>query len=153
MRLGEIQALQKEDIKDNYILVTHSWDRKYGIKGTKTGKDRRIPLAEDVQKVIIDYVQFRCGYVFSKDSGRTPIRHEVVYKSFYEAAAAIGIDREQLRSRNITFHSWRHLFATRLAENNFPDVFIRELTGHSSANMQRRYTHIRPEELTLSFAV
>jgi hypothetical protein len=35
MRLGEIQALQKEDIKDNYILVTHSWDRKYGIKGTK----------------------------------------------------------------------------------------------------------------------
>ena len=36
LRMGEIQALQPENIFIDYIHVCHSYDRKYGLKETKT---------------------------------------------------------------------------------------------------------------------
>ena len=40
MRQGEILALRNENIHDGYIEVSQSYERNYGLKGTKTGKTR-----------------------------------------------------------------------------------------------------------------
>ena len=42
--MGEIQALRWDDLKDEYIEVNHSWDRKYGLKQPKAKSNRSVPL-------------------------------------------------------------------------------------------------------------
>jgi integrase len=40
MRMGEIHALRWCDIGKDRITVHHSWDRRFGLKTTKTAKER-----------------------------------------------------------------------------------------------------------------
>ncbi|GHU02085.1 hypothetical protein FACS1894147_03200 [Spirochaetia bacterium] len=79
MRLGELQALRKEDIQAGYITVRHSFDRKYGLKSTKTGKVREIPIAMDLQEKLRHHTNRIFGdYIFGVESGTRPVRHDEI---------------------------------------------------------------------------
>lgn len=58
----------------------------------------------------------------------------------------------ELNERNISFHSYRHTFASILANKNLPELFIRKLTGHASQEVFNGYTHIELEELQKALA-
>lgn len=148
MRIGEIQGLQSCDVRNCEIYVQHSWDSKYGLKGTKTGKSRIIPISEHLNECIQKVLAMQEDvYIFSINNGQTPISKQCIYENFYRALLSAGITRDECKSRNITFHSWRHTFASFLANDNVPELYIRELTGHRSANMLNHYTHIQTEKL------
>ena len=57
MRMGEIQALQIQYVHEEFIEVVHSWDRKYGLKTTKTGKNRVIPIPSLVSTNIKQHIK------------------------------------------------------------------------------------------------
>jgi integrase len=62
MRLGEIKGLQRKVIHDGYIDVIASWERGVGLKDTKTGEKRRVPLTASAQsalKEILDLSPYR----------------------------------------------------------------------------------------------
>lgn len=150
MRLGEIQALQKDDITCNQwgisICVKHSWDSKYGLKGTKTSKERIIPINNDLYKHLLDVSKSNFGsYIFSKTGGESPVRKNYIYDAFYKALSNIHIDKLEMKERNITFHSWRHTFASILVNREVPEIYIRSLTGHTSQNVFQTYTHIEQD--------
>jgi site-specific recombinase XerD len=148
MRLGELQALREKDIHEDYISVEHSLDRKYGIKGTKTEKSRSIPINNELKELLYNHIKNNSGdYVFGKDGGNRPIRHDEVYKAFWQATFKIGISKAALKSRKISFHSWRHSFTTRLVAQGIAKPMIKAMTGHSSGEMLEHYTHIGIEEL------
>lgn len=147
-RLGELQALCREDIFDGYILVRHSLDRKYGVKSTKTGKVRAVPLDKRLETLLQFHVNRRFGqFVFGADDGMRPIRHDEVYPVFFEALGRAGISRDEMRSRNITWHSYRHGFTTRLLSSGVSETLVRAMTGHSTRQMVEHYTHVGIEEL------
>ena len=64
----------------------------------------------------------------------------------------IGLSCNKLSERNISFHSYRHTFASILANKNVPELFIRKLTGHASQEVFNGYTHIELEELQKALA-
>jgi site-specific recombinase XerD len=147
-RLGELQALQKKDIKNGYISVEHSLDRKYGIKSTKTNKIREVPIGQDLENLLKKHIDCIFGeYVFGKEYGRRPIRHDEVYKAYWAAANKIGLSRDMLKLRNITWHSYRHSFSTRMISQGISEPLVRAMTGHSSQKMLDHYTHIGIQEL------
>jgi site-specific recombinase XerD len=147
-RMGEIQALRKIDIQDGYIIIEHSLDRKYGMKSTKTNKSREIPISRDLEDLLRNHTMLNFGdYIFGKEYGTRPIRHDEVYKAFWCAAEHIGISREELKSRRITFHSYRHDFSTRMLSQGIAEPLVRAMTGHSSPSMLQHYTHIGIQEL------
>jgi site-specific recombinase XerD len=51
MRLGEIQALLRDNIYPDHIDIKHSWDRIYGLKGTKTNKPRQVPISTELRVI------------------------------------------------------------------------------------------------------
>jgi len=153
MRLGELQALRVEDISPNSIKVTHSYDAMYGIKETKTGESREIPISHEVYKELISMLMWRKnGYVFSLDNGLKPINRSYIYNHYYSAMSKIDLSREKLTNRNLSFHSYRHTFASILANKNVPELFIRKLTGHASKQVFNGYTHIQIEQLRKALA-
>jgi len=146
MRLGEIQALQVEEVHSDYVHVHRSLDRKYGLKDTKTHDVRDIPIPSIVSLCLEQLKSINPeGFVFSTNQGKSPVYHKTVTGALYKALEKIGIGEEERQKRNITFHSWRHFFNSTM-RSRVPDSKLKLLTGHRSQEMTERYTHFNVKD-------
>ena len=145
LREGEVRALRVEDIHSDYILVSHSYDVKFGLKDTKTHKSREVPIPDMLYKML-QQIQPQQGYIFSLDGGNTPVKISML-RSLYRALERLGISEQQRKERNICFHSWRHFFNTTLRAGNISDSKTQAITGHSTLEMTEHYTHFTHEDL------
>jgi len=113
MRVGEIRALQRKSVFDGYLEVSVSWEKGHGLKGTKTGRSRYIPLPsktfEALNKVmtLTPYTE-PDDFIFYGRKREAPLDHRIIERTFYKALEDIGIDENQRKERSICFHSWRH---------------------------------------------
>jgi len=83
--------------------------------------------------------------IFFGNDRKSPIRGELVLKELYRAFENIGISAEERKSRNITFHSWRHFYNS-LLRGKIHDAKLRRLTGHRTLEMTEHYTHFNIED-------
>ena len=145
MRLGEIRALRKSRIMDDSILVDSSWSDKAGIKCTKSGKERVVPITRRMHSMLMQ-VSSGMGddeLVFSRD-GKTPYEDRRFSLPLRKAMAKAGID---YKGRNITFHSFRHFFNTQVVAAGISGDIVRNIVGHESVEMTDRYLHLDSPEL------
>ena len=140
MRLGEILALKFEMVQPNYINVAYSWSETDQLKCPKSGKTRKIPISESLHLLLHSLSNDKATSDFIFSHGEKPINHKSVYKQYNRALEMIGITKEIKKQRNITFHSYRHLFNTILLENGLAPETIRLLTDHTPG-MTARYSH------------
>jgi len=146
MRMGEIQALQVQNLRPDHIVVAHSWGRKYGLKEPKWNSFREIPIPAKTSRFLFQLVEESPynkpeDFVFFGKNGRTPIGDKSISKALYSGLARIGIGSHDRELRNITFHSWRHLFNS-ICRSRIPDYKLRLLTGHRAEEMTEHYTHV-----------
>ena len=146
LRAGELLALTIRDVTPEMICVNKSYDSKHRIiTTTKTSEERNIPITHEIYRML--YVSYhshpkgKASYIFSSD-GATPIKEGLARKAFYKALEKIGISEEERARRGITFHSWRHKFATDCVKANMHPLKIMALTGHKNAEMLFRYTDL-----------
>ena len=151
MRMGEIQALHREDFREDYLTISHSWDRKYGLKSPKNASERIVPLSHlataKLRKLIsMNGVTDSGGLIFYDETKHTPIYCKVIQKYFYQALTKIGITEKERKYRNITFHSWRHYFNS-FMRYKVPDSKLQKVTGHRTMRMTEHYYHQQIEDL------
>jgi integrase len=79
------------------------------------------------------------AFVFYGTSGERPIENKDIYDQLYGAFENIGIHPDARRKRNITFHSWRHLYNS-FMRGKIPDSKLQRLTGHQTKEMIEHYT-------------
>ncbi len=133
-----------------------------GIKRTKKGlvfgepktakSKRSIPLPDEVAfalrlhrihqakvKLAVGEAYKNQGLVFSSSKG-TPINPRNLIRKFHEIRDAAGL------SKDITVHSLRHTFATRLLERGESLKTVSELLGHADISTTGNiYAHVMPE--------
>lgn len=153
MRLGEIIALRWCDIHDSYISVQHAWNPLDGLKETKTEKPRYIPINKEHKELFEELYKDAptSVFVFSRADGSKPIDHKTIYRALYQALSTIGIPENIRKQRNITFHSFRHNFNNVLLKSGMSPETIRLYTGHSTAGMTARYSHLQAIDLELPY--
>ncbi len=149
MRLGEILGLTWDAVKDGYLEVRSSWERGKGLKGTKNGRPRIVPLATKTKEVLDRVMALSpstkpADYVFPGRRQMAPLDHKIVQKRFVEALEGIGITDELRRERGLSFHSWRHFFNSLLINQKVPLIKVQALTGHMTDRMSEEYFH--PDE-------
>lgn len=151
MRIGELLALTKKDIKRDHIIVSHSWDRKYGLKETKTGKSRIVPISQELYSIIMEYSSRSIhNYIFAKTTQDKPIANYSIRKAFYKALDSINITKQEREERSIDFHSWRRYYNTRLVVKGYPTAIIQAILGHSrDSNMTEHYTKLTIKDLSI----
>lgn len=154
-RLGEILALRLEDIAVDFqnkpvIWIRASWSVTEGRKSTKTGNVRVVPIDDALRDDLL--ALGRCnphgnGLVFWDDLDKSaPISFKKIEGAFYRQLRKIGIDNEERKQRNVTFHSLRHAFNAAL-RGTIPDSTLQLATGHSSGQMTAHYDHLTDERL------
>lgn len=137
MRIGEISALKKDCVCDNYLDVKYTYSDKFGLGSTKTGECRKVPVINIFQSTS------KSEWFFEGLSPDKPMLSHAVYNSFSRLCDRLKIDR---KARGITIHSLRNFFISYLQEHNISEAKIKAVVGHKDKNnMTDHYTYWTPE--------
>ena len=140
MRAGEILALRLCDIGVDRIYVKHSWNRFDGLKECKNGESREVPLLMDIRDQILEqakqnpYEEGMDGFIFFGTIPGKPIDTNSWLKNLRCVLTDLGVKN----AKEITFHGWRHLYATRMA-SVVEQRKLQQATGHKTLAMLEHY--------------
>jgi integrase len=153
LRMGEILALRKNDIGEERLFIRHSWSPLDGLKSTKTGIEREVPLLPEIRTLLFTLLlQNPHGaegepFVFWGNLPTKPVVQNVITDGFKSALESIDIEDKEREERNIVFHSWRHFYAT-VISNNVGERKAQIALGHLTPAMTKHYAaHKRDEDL------
>lgn len=129
MRLGEVVRVEWNDIDhDKRTLMIR--DRKHPNK--KKGNHQIIPLLGQTYPIIQRQVK-QNGLIF-------PFNPNSISAAFFRAIQKTDI-------KDMHWHDLRHEGISRLFEQGYAIQEVALVSGHTSWNMLRRYTHLSPESL------
>jgi len=132
MRIGELLNCKLEDIDltEQKILIYQS---------DKTSVGRAVYYSQDAQQALLAWLRVR-----------DPLKQQLFYGRSanplcYEAARSIfqkHLQKAGLQYNGYTLHCLRHTFATDLLNARMPLECLRELLGHNSLEITRRYARL-----------
>lgn len=129
MRRGEICSIKWADIDEEKKTVIIR-NRKHPTK--KFSNDQVVPLLNDAFEIAMRQPR--------TEEKIFPVKVHTVSTAFIRACKAIGI-------HDLRFHDLRHHALSRLFEQGYQIQEVAIVSGHSSWDMLKRYTHIKPESL------
>ena len=130
LRLSETLALLPSDIDSGRMVIR--------VEQGKGRKDRYVMLSEVLLTSLREYWRaFRpLNWLFYGHSKAKPLAPSTAEKIFKLAAGKASI------TKNVSFHSLRHAFATHLLEDGTNVRVIQALLGHRSLTTTQIYTHV-----------
>ncbi len=132
LRIGELLNCKLDDIDlgEQKILICQS---------EKTSVGRTVYYSDDAQQALLAWLRVR-------DPLKQPLFYGRGAKALcYEAARSIFnrcLQKAGLQHSGYTLHCLRHTFATDLLNARMPLECLRELLGHSSLEITRRYARL-----------
>ena len=150
LRSGEVRALTRDSIEtgcierpDGCMLARLTVDKSIapysGIKCTKNRKSREL-FIDNSFAMELSRCADSAGHVFPGIRSEYMTSVEL-RNGFYAILESVGIDEEERKRRNITFHSLRHMFNTILHECDVDSGKRMLALGHSSQSVNNRYLH------------
>lgn len=129
LRLGELIKLKVKDLDFNDEILI--------VRQGKGGKDRITIIPRKILGELGVFVEQKemNDYVFESERGG-PLSSRSVQKVFDNSKRKAGI------TKDATFHSLRHSFATHLLENGTDVRYVQELLGHCNIRTTQIYTHV-----------
>ncbi|MEW6671764.1 MAG: site-specific integrase [Thermodesulfobacteriota bacterium] len=148
MRLGELLGLKWDDVDWNkkFIHVKRSY-RRQGIGKTKTGKDRRVDMSDQLYGALRElYTQrkreaLQAGkeiveFIFHKDG--KPVSQNSIRNFWRRILKKAGV-------RYMKIHITRHTFASLLLSNGESPAYVKEQLGHANISITVDiYGHLIP---------
>lgn len=130
LRLGETLALLPSDIDSGRMVIR--------VEQGKGRKDRYVMLSQVLLQTLREYWRnFRpLSWLFYGQTKQKPLAPSTAEKIFKIAA------RKATITKNVSFHSLRHAFATHLLEDGTNVRIIQALLGHRSLTTTQIYTHV-----------
>ena len=142
LRRGELMALRVADIDlgAGVIHVRRGWDPVAGEIATKTGKDRRVPIATVLRDYLDEHLltlPWSSGLVFGHTSA-DPFRVTSLKTRSQKAWKASKLN-------GITLHECRHTFASLMIAAGVNAKALSTYMGHFSISITLdRYGHLMP---------
>jgi integrase len=145
LRLGELQALQWEDIDlaGNLVHVRRNWDRQTGFVAPKSRSgDRRVPITPTLRRELLNHrlQQGRGGrgFVFPNKRDSNPFNPGTLTLHTKKAWAKAGLTP-------IRLHECRHSYAAYMIAAGVNSKALSTYMGHASITITLdRYGHLLP---------
>ncbi len=135
---------------DQFAAATKKTPRLWHLTQGKGGKQVHIPIVEPLESHLAS-LQMRPGAPLAPSLAGLPTggreQLSAQFSAILDAAGIVRHKREKAEGSkgqsftDKTFHSFRHTTNTLLAEAGVPYEVRKDITGHSSAAMNERYTH------------
>ena len=160
MRVSELVSLKMSNLEKDFTLKSDSYKIKNYIKILgKGGKERIIPITDNVVNILENYLKLRetllCGIhsdflfttkvIFKRNDSKNIkikkndkyITRQVFARKLKDLAIKVGINPEK-----ISPHTIRHSIATHLLKRGVDIRIIQHILGHSDISTTQIYTHL-----------
>lgn len=129
LRLSEVQVLKLKDLDFEEATLT--------VRQSKGRKDRITIIPSKILGDLAVFVEYKelNDLVFESARGGS-LSSRSLQKIFQNSKLKAGI------TKDATFHSLRHSFATHLLENGTDVRYVQALLGHSNIRTTQIYTHV-----------
>jgi integrase len=131
VRPGEARALQKDCLKDGYVIIRRSFSENELRETTKTGRIRRYQITPYFQKVLDEMPVNLSPFVFVREDGK-PYTGKNLNKIWHEACKKTGINIKM-------YNGVRHSLGCQLLDMGYDMDLVRDQLGHAKIEMTRRY--------------
>lgn len=133
--------------------------KKVTYRAQKTGRLTYVPLHKELEAHLLELpaTDNAKTFVFSKLAGKNTGGRSGLSSTFLKIMEQAKIQGEEVRKkikgskgrtvRSLTFHSLRHTFNSAMANAGISQEVRMQLTGHTSADMNTGYTHLKMEPL------
>ena len=139
MRLAEINALRKSNIKDTYIDLKDQY-RGRQLLPLKTREARKIPICTELHDLLLETIPLGKEFVFDElsDNRASDLLRKMLVKTMPEKREAHGY----------CFHSLRHFANTYFISRGIMPIKVASVLGHSTgvSSMQERYTNFTEKD-------
>ena len=150
-RQGECLALRRSDILEDGIFIENSYSPIDGLKCTKNGEARPVPLLPVVKAALLDLLKDNPyngivddPFIFYSLLPNRPVDSKVILLGLQKTLKKINID---YKARNITFHSWRHFFCSKSTQKISGEK-VAKVSGHLTKAVFDNYAdHIEDENV------
>lgn len=133
MRRGELTNLEWADIDFERKVIKIKSKDGWSPKGKR---EREIPINDELLKTMKELKQKSKGkHVLERDELKKYDR--ALWENFWRLT-------KKLRIENVSFHTFRHTFASYLIMNGVDIVTVKELLGHTDITTTMRYAHLVP---------
>lgn len=140
LRISDILKLKVKDIWDGKMCKEFIY-----LHEEKTGKYKRFPITENLEKAIIDYMEEynpkQESYLFFSRIGNKPITRQQAANILSSAADFVGIKEP------VSTHSMRKTWGYWAYKRGYSLALIMEALNHSSIAMTKKYLGITQEDL------
>lgn len=124
LRCGELLKLEGKDFRNDQITI---WD-------TKNGKEHTLPLTSRASRIVSERIaQHGRGLLF-------PMPYTRLQERFERVIDHLGIE-------DVTLHTLRHTYASRLVQRGVSIQTVSKLLNHSTIQITMRYAHLAPSNL------
>ncbi|HAE23340.1 MAG TPA: hypothetical protein DCG47_13620 [Spirochaetaceae bacterium] len=162
LRIMEVLSLKISDISESAIKVQRSYSRQDGFKLPKTNKARTIPIRGELSKLSKELLELGAknpygnALIFWGTNKTQPMANNSVLKALRETLVQMKASEDATKEardlaaaywteRNVTPHSFRHFFASRL--NDLVDKRkVMLATGHATEKIFDAYAAHELEE-------
>lgn len=132
LRVGDILRLRLDDI------ISDGNRRRLNITEEKTGKQRTFTVPHEVYAFICDYAT---KYGKPRTARLFDLSERAVQKQLKKVTDYLGI-------QNVSTHSFRKYFATRIYVNNhYNIVMVQKILQHSTAAVTQKYIGIQQRDI------
>ena len=142
LRAGEVAGLRIRDL-DQQTNTLHIRVQDHGKPLKSKDSQRDIPISDSLKRELVGHIGKRSnpdGPILRGKRGRT-LNSVVIGDMMVTARQRTPVDR------HLTFHSFRHYFASRMIANLVPIPTVSMLLGHSTVSMTLdTYSHHLPDQ-------
>lgn len=124
-RISEARTLLRTGIHENHVV----------FYDTKNGTNHTVPLNVKAQAAL----ERQLGRV--EGAKVFPYSYDHIESNFKRVTELMGIDDQ------VTLHTLRHTFGSRLVQKGVPIQTVSKLMNHSSLQVTMRYAHLAPSNL------
>lgn len=128
VRLGELFNIEKANV---------NIEKHYMIGGEKTdaGKDRIIPIKDEIYPYVLDFMQESGKYLISSTTGKHMHEGNFRNRDFYPLLDRLGFDYKDENGRNaLTPHRTRHTYISESIAAGVKPEILKLVVGHASYN-------------------
>ncbi|HCT84614.1 MAG: integrase [Candidatus Margulisiibacteriota bacterium] len=140
LRVSEVVNLTVKDIDSDRLMLN--------IRKTKGGYDRSTILSKKTLHILREYYAIYRPNNFLFQGKKNNLFADVqlttrtIQRVFHQAKIAAGI------TKDVSFHSLRHSFATHLIEDGVNILFVQRLLGHALLKTTLIYLHTTSQSLS-----
>ena len=137
LRFGEIANLRGHDIDPKNGIIN--------VSDPKNKAARKAYMTGAVKEILSKYPITNSNFIFVDRKHKGKIEH--ITGVFFRVVKELGFNEGVEDNRQlVSFHTLRHTFASWLALQGESLLTIRELLGHKTLEMVKRYAHLVPDE-------